>query len=405
MLISSANLADHTIHATDAPERTWAELRETGRIAWNPTGEATGFWVLTTYEQISDAYRRPAVFSSTGGMTLDSLTGDGARAATAAAGSMLVVSDPPRHTRIRRSVHESVGAHAITALRPRIAALADELVAETVDAGPFDFADVIASRLASATICALLGAPESDHSRLGRLADTAFGTSASEAHPAWHARAAANAEIFAYYGELVSARRRRPRGDATSRLVGTHRSGERLTDDEAVLNCHGLMLGGNETTRHAATAGVLMLADRPDVLRRLQDGGVADAVEEILRLAAPAAHVLRTVRRPLRFHGVDFEEGDRITLWNGSANRDTAVFERATDFDIDRANNRHLAFGLGAHYCVGAAVARMELNALFQSIATRVRLVSGGGAPTRLRSNVIRGYQEAVVELHGKGRR
>jgi cytochrome P450 len=181
-----------------------------------------------------------------------------------------------------------------------------------------------------------------------------------------------------------------------------------LTDEEIVFNCNGVLAGANETTRYSTAGGVLALAENPDQWRALRAGGEAAipaAVEEILRWTVPGVHVLRTATRPATVGGVPIGVGDRVTIWNVSANRDEAVFADADRFLVDRSPNRHITFGAGRHLCLGARLARLELAAFLSELLDRVEKIELRGKPRYNASNFTWGLRELPLRLVPKTER
>jgi cytochrome P450 len=185
-------------------------------------------------------------------------------------------------------------------------------------------------------------------------------------------------------------------------LVRAEIDGQRLSDDEILLNCDGLVSGGHETTRHAASRGLIAMIEQPAAHEASRNAPIRSVVEEILRWSSPALHVLRTPLRDLQLHGVSIKAGEPIALWIASANRDESMFAEPDEFVPTRSPNRHLAFSTGPHYCIGAALARLELEILFDLLFERVGEVTLAGEPRRLHSNLLWGLLTLPVSLSGR---
>lgn len=215
-------------------------------------------------------------------------------------------------------------------------------------------------------------------------------------------RIEAHADILGYYADLVDFRRREAGADLISAMANGTVDGRPLTDEEIFLNCDGLISGGNETTRHASVGGVLALIREPDQWRRAASSPdrIDTAVNEVLRYTSPALHVLRTAARNTEIAGRAIGAGEAVTVWMPSANRDDAVFEAPDRFDVTRTPNQHLAFGNGAHFCLGGALARAELRVLFTELFENAYGAELVGPVRRLRSNLIWGYESLPVRLH-----
>lgn len=405
-LDTSRDLANPEFYRSGDPEALWAQLRERSPVHWVERPDAPGFWAVTSHALVSRVLKDPAVFVSRHGMRLD-----GNPSATAAsANKMLIVTDAPRHGKIRRIINSSFTPAMVRRLENTIRATAVHVVESALEAGECDLTEV-ASRLPVAVICDMLGVPEHDWDFMLARTRTAFGVSGTADQQDTAAVAAeqarrseAHAEILLYYADLVQLRRRQPGEDIVTALVNGTVDGSPLSDVEIYLNCDGLVSGGNETTRHATVGGILALLDHPAQLARLREAPELPdtAVEEILRFTSPALHVLRTAAKDTELAGRAIRKGDPVTLWLPSANRDEEVFAQADHFDVERSPNRHLAFAAGPHYCLGASLAGLELRVMFDEIVRRVHAVRLRGPVRRLRSNLIRGYESVPVHLEGK---
>ncbi|WP_028183225.1 cytochrome P450 [Salinispora arenicola] len=398
--LAEPDLADPDLYAEGDPDAEWAWLRAHRPVYRNPAGATAEFWALTRYRDALQVYRDPSTFSSERGMVLgvDPVAGD------PAAGRMLVVTDPPRHPKLRRIVSGIFVPRTMHRLEGRVRSLVDQLLHRVVGgAGRCDFVNDVAARLPVAIICELLGVPADEQDWMYHLTSTAFGGGdpAGSAEVSAVERAEAYGDILLYYGELAAERRRRPGDDLVTLLVHADLDGEPLDVEDVLVNCTNLIIGGNETTRHAASGGLLALAQRPELWRRLRETptAVPTAVEEVLRWTTPGMHVLRTATRDTEIGGVPIRAGERVVVWNAAANRDEDVFADPQRFDIDRSPNRHIAFGQGGHHCLGAALARLELTILFEEMAKQVTNVRLTGPVRRVRSCVLRGIRALPVEL------
>ena len=369
---------------------TMSWLREHDPVHWHEGGG--GFWAVTRYADAVQVYRDSDVFSSRYGMRLAT----NPKAVAAVSQRMLIVSDPPEHTQLKRVLNKSVFPDDIDGL---VREIVRELVEEALEARELDIVDVV-RRLPTRVVCALLGVDRADWDWLGRTMNGAF------EGPDEEARSGNHAEIFLYFAELVAQRRRNPGTDFISRVATDRREtddGERpLTDEEIIVNCNGVMAGGNETTRYSTAGGLLAFTQNPDQWALLRSRGAAvlpSAVEEILRWTTPGVHVMRTAMRPARIGERDIAVGDRVTVWNVSANRDERAFPDADRFRIHRTPNRHLAFGGGRHLCLGARLARLELTVFLEELLLRVSEVELIGEPRYTASNFTWGCRYLPVRL------
>ncbi len=389
-----ASLADPALHERGGAAEILARLRREAPVCWAQRPDGTGFWVLSCYREVAEVLRDPRTYSSEQGMALDANPAavDGARH------KMLIVTDPPRHAKIRMLVK--------AAFTPRTAARLERTMRRTVRAvldqafrdGGCDLVR-LAARLPVSVICDLLGVPETDWDFMLDRTQTAFGA-ASDTDPL--ARAQAHADILGYYASLITQRRREPADDLVSALARGMVDGVPLTDEEVFLNCDGLVSGGNETTRHAVVGGILALIDHPGQWRLMREDNdvLRTAIPEILRWSSPAMHAKRTPLRDVDLGGHHIRAGQPVTVWMPSANRDAAVFPRPDSFELTRTPNRHVTFGVGEHYCLGAALAQSELTVFFSEFAARVAEAERAGPVSLLPSSLIQGYRSAPAVLH-----
>jgi len=356
--------------------------------------DGPGFWVLTRHADIVHAYGDDDLFSSRFGMRLDSRP----EAVSAAAGRMLIVTDPPDHTQLRQVVGRGFGRSAMPRIEEVVRRVAAEVVESGVAEGELDFLDV-AKRIPNQVVCELMGLPREHWEWVGDTTTEAFDA------PDEDDRVLAYGELFLLFTEILMERRENPGDDFISMIAQARessRGGRELTDEEIIFNCNGVLAGANETTRYSIAGAVLEFVRDPGLWHWLRAAGPAaipTAVEEILRWTCPGVHALRTVMRPTEITGVPIAEGDRITMWNVSANRDETVFADPDSFRLDRTPNKHVTFGSGRHFCIGARVARLELIAFLTELLSRVDRVELIGEPRFNASNFTWGLRTLPVRL------
>jgi cytochrome P450 len=395
--VMSIDLTDPALFSTNGFWDTLRWLRANDPVHWHEQTDGPGFWVLTRYEDIVAVYADSDTFSSRFGMNL----GSNAAAVSAVSQRMLIVSDPPDHTQLKRVFYKAFGPPELPRLDRLAKQVAHEVVARAVAASEIDFLDY-AKLLPNYVVCAVMDLPRTDWEWVGRITTDAFEGETEEI------RSGAHAEIFLYFEDLLYERRGGDKDDFISRIARDRRAtdvhGEErlLSDEEIVFNCNGVLAGANETTRYSAAGGVLALIQHPDQWDELRAGapaGIPDAVEEILRWTGPGVHALRTATRPARIGTRQIAAGDRVTLWNVSANRDESVFDEPTRFRIDRNPNRHIAFGAGRHLCLGARLARLELAAFCTELIAQVGRIELLGTPTYNASNFTWGLTHLPIRL------
>lgn len=364
---AALRLHDPRTFADGIPHECFRFLRDEVPVFWQCTTGQDGFWAVTRYDHVLQVLKDPTTFSSEKGNMLR-VRGAG----DPAAGRMLVVTDPPRHGRLRDAMSPAFAPTRVRALTQTVASTADRLVRRFVETGGGDFVATVATPLPVGVICRLLDIPETDGADLSRWTDTAFseaGTERTDARSDVFAVMEANVCLLGYLKVLVQTRRASPGDDVVSRLCAVEVDGRRLTDEEITSNCFNLLIGG-QTTRHAASGGVLALIQHPDQVAVLLDApdSMSSAVDELLRWSSPSLHVLRTAIRATTIGDRRIEAGQSVTAWLAAANFDDRQHAEPTRFDVRRVPNRHLTFGSGPHHCLGAPLARLELTALLQAI-------------------------------------
>lgn len=396
------NLADPATFAGPGVDETWRWLRRHDPVYRHPATEhGPEFWVLTRYADVMAVYKDTRTFSSQRGNMLTSLVAGG----DTAGGKLLAVTDPPRHTAVRTMLLRSFSPRVLGSVVDRVRSRAEQLVAAAVADGTCDFAAAVADQVPMATICDLLGVPGADHARLLELSKRALSSdeATGTAKDTWAARN----ELLVYFADLAQLRRTDPRDDVISALVRCRVDGKPLTAEEVVLNCYGLILAGDETSRLVMIGAVLSFIEHPDQWRSLRQNRIplATAVEELLRWHTPAMHIGRTATTDVVIGGRTIRAGDIVTAWNASANRDQAVFDRPDDLDLARSPNKHLTFGHGAHFCLGAYLGRAEVSAVVDALRRTVDTIELCGEPRPLYSTFLRGYASMPVAFRQSGGR
>lgn len=378
--LADVDLTDLDAFVGGFPHAIFERHREARPVWWHEPTEHTpdgeGFWSVATHAECLEVLRNPAVYSSvTGG---DRPFGGTVLQDLPVAGHVLNMMDDPRHARIRRLVSSGLTPRMIRRveddLRARSAALLD--AASTGE--PVDFVHDVAAELPMQMICILLGAPEQDRHWLFEAVEPGFDIRGDRKsfEPALDAEQARE-RMFTYGNDLIARKRIEPADDLLSVVVNAtiDDGGEgELTDFELYMFFSLLFSAGAETTRNAIAGGLLALIEHPEQLLRLRHDRslLPGAIEEMVRWTTPSPAKRRTATTTTELGGVTIEAGEKVVIWEGSANRDPSVFEEPTRFDITRDPNPHLGFGHGIHYCLGANLARLEARVLFDELLRRV---------------------------------
>jgi cholest-4-en-3-one 26-monooxygenase len=308
---------------------------------------------------------------------------------------MVVMLDPPKHGPVRRVANARFTPRAVREQCDDIERIAVEILddaAPPTSSGALDFVDRIAAPFPLGVIAWVLGVPPTDWEHLFRWTNQVIGKEDPEYRQPGETPGQtikrARREVHAYFQHLIDERRRDPKDDLVTELIGGTIDGKLLTDTQLVSYCELLVEAGNETTRNAISGGLLAFSEHRDQWKKLQAQPdlLPDAVEEILRWASPISHFTRVATEDYELRGTTIRAGDQVALYFGSANRDEDVFDDPFAFKVDRHPNPHLAFGFGEHFCMGAHIARVELETIFRHLLARVESFEVTGTVERLSS-------------------
>lgn len=387
------DLGDPDLYTGQDRFAMWREYAAADAVPWSEPGTSPdGFWSVFSLTACRAVLAPTAPFTSEYGMMI----GFGRHQPDASGGAMLVVADGPRHGQLRSLITPFLSRAMGDAIGDTVHQRIRGLVAEAVEAGHADVAASLGPVIPAGVVCQILGVPPSDRDLLIELTNHAFG--GADASFDKMPPAAAHSELILYFARLVASRRHRPGDDLISALVRD----PRLTEREVLLNCDNVLVGGNETTRHAIAGCFRALDTAPGFLGQLRadPGLVTAAVEEVIRWTSPAMHVLRVAAADVELAGQAVAKGEAVVAWLPAANRDPRFFENADEFRPGRpATARHLGFGHGPHHCLGAALARLELRSLLLALAEFAESVAVLGTPQSLRSNLVQGYRRLEVGL------
>jgi cytochrome P450 len=404
--LSQVDFTDLDNFANGFPHELFAIHRREAPVYWHSPTEHTpdgeGFWSVASYAETLAVLKDPVTFSSvTGG---DRPFGGTLLQDLSIAGQVLNMMDDPRHTQIRRLVSSGLTPRMIGLVEDDLRARTRRLLDAVEPGEPFDFVMDVAAELPMQMICILLGVPESERHWLFEAIEPQFDFGGSRTAALSQLSAEeAGSRMYTYGLELIASKRAEPTDDMLSVVAN-----ESLADDAPAMSDLELYLffsllfsAGAETTRNAVAGGLLALANHPEQLRAVREDldTLPTAVEEMVRWTSPSPSKRRTATRDVTVAAASIGAGQKVQIWEGSANRDASVFDDADEFDIARKPNPHLGFGQGVHYCLGANLARLELRVLFEELLSRFGTVRVVRDVEWTRSNRHTGIRHLVVEL------
>jgi cytochrome P450 len=365
--------------------------------------EASGAWVLTRYDDVAAVLRHPQVSSERTRAAQQEAPPE-FQAFFAFRSNAMLNADPPKHTRLRLLVSKAFTPAAAEQLGPFIRCT----VAEALDAakarGRMDVMRDLAQPLSVTVIAHLLGVPPEDHARFKKWSDDialTAGNVQSNLLPEHFQQAVRSwQELLAYLRVVVAERRAQPRADLLSALVKAEEAGDRLSEEELFANTILLLNAGQETTTNLIGNGTYAFLQHPEEWRKLRDDPslIGSAVEEVLRYDSPVQFTSRVLKADLALGGKQLRAGKLVLTLLGAANRDPAHFPEPDRFDITRADNKHVAFGLGPHFCLGAPLARLEGRIVFEELARRLPDLRLEGPAPEYRDNFnLRGLKSLPV--------
>jgi cytochrome P450 len=391
----AVNLLDPESFAHGHPRDEYRWLRDHAPVYRHAEPDGPGFWAVTRYDDVKHVGRDSETFSSEPTVMITDES-----AIEIADHKMMLMADPPYHTRLRRVINHEFTPRAAAHWQPRIAALCRQIVDHVIERGECDFVTDIAGEIPSYVVAELMGLPLDDGRRLYQLTETIH--AAPESVPPG-AGMAAVVEMFNNAHDVATEKRACPASDLASKIVHAEVDGRRLDDIDFNLFFLLLVDAGGDTTRNLLGGGLLALFEHPDERARLQrdlDGILPAAVEELLRWVSPVVHMRRTATRPVTLHDVDIAAGDKVVMYYGAANLDDRAFADADRLDLGRTPNEHVAFGGGGpHFCLGAHLARIEIAAMLREVFTRMPDVALAGEPEWLASNFISGPKHVPVRF------
>ncbi|WP_421843474.1 cytochrome P450 [Mycobacterium sp.] len=398
---------DPDIYAERIPVDELAELRKRAPIWWcdQPVGTGGwndgGFWAVTKHKDVKEISRRSDVFSSWQNGVIPRFHDEIAREDIEVQRHVMLNKDDPDHTRLRNIISRGFTPRAIERLREELDRRAQQIAKAAAEKGSGDFVKQVSCELPLQAIAELLGVPQGDRMQLFRWSNEMTGTEDPEfAHidPK-----ASSAELLLYAMKMAEIKAKDPGPDIVTKLIEADIEGEKLSDDEFGFTVINFAVAGNETSRNSITQGMMAFMDFPDQWELFKRQRPETAADEIVRWATPVTSFQRTALEDVELSGVQIKKGQRVAMFYRSANFDDDVFGDPYTFNIMRNPNPHLGFGgTGAHYCVGANLARMTIDLIFNAIADHMPDLRSLGKPDRLRSGWLNGIKHWQVNYTGQ---
>ena len=393
------DLTDPDLFVDEVPHDVFTWLRNQAPVHWHEEADGPGFWAVTRYDDVVRVNRDAGTFSSElGGTMLETAPEQQLQQSRI----MMLNMDPPRHTKLRKLVNKGFTPRHVNNLEQHVRDIATDIIANVSQRGSCDFVDDIAAELPLQVIAEMMGVPNEDRRKIFDWSNRLIGSMDPEYQVTPEANEEARQELYVYAQGLAQQRREDPKDDIISALLTAEVDGERLSDMEFNVFFLLLAVAGNETTRNLVSHAMLALINNPEQYQKLVDNPslIPNAVEEFLRWGTPVMQFRRTATKDTEVAGQPVSEGDKVVIYYISANRDERKFDDPFSFDVTRQNNEHIAFGGGGpHFCLGANLARLEIQVMFETLLPRLPDIKLAGNVERLRSNFINGIKHMPVEF------
>jgi cytochrome P450 len=383
------------------PHPIWTELRREDPVHWVAQGNGIPYWAITKFDDIVTIGRSPEAFLNGPRLVIDHRP-----EIKNEFPPTLIQIDNPKHTIYRKLINKRFTPGRLRPLHADIEHIAKEITDSLEVGGGYgecDFVEKVSAPLPIAVIAWMLGVPRGDWDLLFDWTNRTIGATDPEFQKdgkgSTETAMEAMGELFAYFTDLVAKRRQEPKDDLVTLFAHLEVDGEPIPEMDVLTFCLIIVIAGNETTRNATSGGMLALIEHQDELRKLQNNPflLAPAVEEIVRWTSPIIHFGRTASRDYELRSKKIKEGDALALFYPSANRDEEIFDDPFTFRINRSPNRHIGFGVGEHQCLGAHVARLELEFAYKHLLPRFEEIELAGPVSRLHSALVGGVKHLPI--------
>jgi cholest-4-en-3-one 26-monooxygenase len=398
---------DPDVAVKGLPVAELAEVRESQPIFWVDVPGGTGgfgdkgYWAITKHKDVKEISVRSDIFSSQQDCAIPVWPQEMTREQIDMQRSVMLNMDAPHHTRLRKIISRGFTPRAVGRLEAELRDRAQKIAEEAAAAGSGDFVEQVSCELPLQAIAGLLGVPQEDRDKIFRWSNEMTGNEDPEyAHidPQM-----SSVELITYAMKMAEERAENPGEDIVTQLVQADIDGEKLSDDEFGFFVVMLAVAGNETTRNSITHGMIAFSENPDQWELFKKDRPDTAPDEIVRWATPVTAFQRTALEDYELSGVQIKKGQRVVMFYRSANFDDEVFDDPHSFNIMRNPNPHVGFGgTGAHYCIGANLARMTISLIFNAVADNMPDLKALSTPERLRSGWLNGIKHWQVDYTGK---
>ncbi|MGU3654736.1 cytochrome P450 [Mycolicibacterium sp. A43C] len=399
---------DASLNLERLPVEELAEIRRAEPVHWVDVPEGTGgfgdkgYWIVTKHADVKEVSKRNDIFGSSPDGAIPVWPQEMTRDAIDLQKAVLLNMDAPQHTRLRKIISRGFTPRAIGRLEDELRARARKIAETAAAAGSGDFVEQVSCELPLQAIAELLGVPQDDRDKIFRWSNEM--TAGEDPEYADVDPAMSSFELITYAMKMAEERAQNPTEDIVTKLIEADIEGEKLSDDEFGFFVVMLAVAGNETTRNSITHGMIAFADNPEQWELYKKERPGTAADEIIRWATPVSAFQRTALEDTELSGAKIKKGERVVMSYRAANFDDEAFDNPHQFNILRDPNPHVGFGgTGAHYCIGANLARMTINLIFNAIADVMPDITPIGEPERLKSGWLNGIKHWQVDYTGAG--